>query len=383
MADLAPSPVRLPLVTYILCNRNEDGRIGLTIESLKAQDYPRYEVVVVDDASDDDSREAIGKHIDGEPAFNTLYLDERRGPFAAALEGLKIANGAFVSFVTPDEYLTPNHASILVQLHLAVTQTTTVASGGLAKVASDGSLLTGSVNALADDDDPLAHHEDLRPSFLAPRLSTVDEVLYAQFRDITRAYHHSGERRRWDTGAANMYRRFVLECVRPVGDIGSAYDFRPDQYFSLLSHLFGGSARCSIPVGTVRTRAEDYRLESFDRKRPQATHLPPWECRLLMARAVLDRASDLQWRVDGRITKVLDRILGEPPNKKGYAGRDARDLLASHATTLIDVLGRPAARRYLRNRLGRPMLRSTPEFSKGKAVQQDRSGPPGKSAIGS
>lgn len=43
----------LPFVTVIVPARNEEGKIGRCLESLALQDYPNYEVIAVDDRSDD------------------------------------------------------------------------------------------------------------------------------------------------------------------------------------------------------------------------------------------------------------------------------------------------------------------------------------------
>lgn len=49
----APVPARLPLVSVLVPARNEERNIGACLESLMAQDYPRMEILVLDDDSSD------------------------------------------------------------------------------------------------------------------------------------------------------------------------------------------------------------------------------------------------------------------------------------------------------------------------------------------
>lgn len=50
-----------PLVSVILPARNEEGFIGRCLDSLATQDYPRYEVVVIDDSSEDGTWDIISE----------------------------------------------------------------------------------------------------------------------------------------------------------------------------------------------------------------------------------------------------------------------------------------------------------------------------------
>lgn len=50
-------PRRMPMVSVLLPSRNEEKNIGRCLASLVAQDYPHYEIIVLDDNSEDRTRE--------------------------------------------------------------------------------------------------------------------------------------------------------------------------------------------------------------------------------------------------------------------------------------------------------------------------------------
>jgi chlorobactene glucosyltransferase len=54
-----PIPEESPLVSVLVPARNEARRIGPCLQSLLAQDYPRFECIVLDDQSDDDTSAVV------------------------------------------------------------------------------------------------------------------------------------------------------------------------------------------------------------------------------------------------------------------------------------------------------------------------------------
>ncbi len=66
-----------PLVSLLIINWNYGTYIGATIDSIKSQDYPAIEVIVVDNGSTDDSRDVIAKHAGDDPRFRVVHLDEK------------------------------------------------------------------------------------------------------------------------------------------------------------------------------------------------------------------------------------------------------------------------------------------------------------------
>src|SRR4051812_40305818 len=71
--DLSREALSLPLVSFVLRNWNYAEYVGAAIDSIRAQDYPRFECVVVDNGSTDNSREVIARHVEDDPRFRVVH----------------------------------------------------------------------------------------------------------------------------------------------------------------------------------------------------------------------------------------------------------------------------------------------------------------------
>jgi glycosyltransferase involved in cell wall biosynthesis len=93
-----------PLVTVIIPSRNAGPWIASAIQSGLAQTYSNVEVIVVDDASTDETRDII-RSFDGRLKYH--FLSERHGAPHARNTGLEMASGDFVHFLDADDILFP------------------------------------------------------------------------------------------------------------------------------------------------------------------------------------------------------------------------------------------------------------------------------------
>jgi len=97
-------------VSFIVTSYNYAKYISETIESIKNQTYRDFEIIVVDDFSNDNSVEILEK-IDG---IKLMKHRENKGQLASIISGLKAVNGEFVSIVDSDDTIKPEYAQILV-----------------------------------------------------------------------------------------------------------------------------------------------------------------------------------------------------------------------------------------------------------------------------
>jgi O-antigen biosynthesis protein len=109
LADV-PLPARAPrpLVSVVVCSYNGGRTIRQTLEGLSRLDYPRYEVIVVDDGSTD-ATAAIAAEYDVR-----LISGPNRGLSHARNVGLRAAHGDIVAYIDDDAWPDPNWLTYLV-----------------------------------------------------------------------------------------------------------------------------------------------------------------------------------------------------------------------------------------------------------------------------
>jgi glycosyltransferase involved in cell wall biosynthesis len=98
-----------PLVTVIVAAYNGERFLRETLESVFVQDLDSFEVVFVDDGSEDGTAEIAR-------SFPLRYLHQaNQGLPAARNAGLALARGDFIAFLDDDDLLPPNKLSIQVR----------------------------------------------------------------------------------------------------------------------------------------------------------------------------------------------------------------------------------------------------------------------------
>ena len=92
-----------PLVTVIVAVHNGQRFLRPALESLYAQDYEPFEVVLIDDGSTDGSSEIARSF----PSIRYVY-QENRGQAAARNAGLLAARGEFLAYLDDDDLIPPH-----------------------------------------------------------------------------------------------------------------------------------------------------------------------------------------------------------------------------------------------------------------------------------
>ena len=100
-----------PLLSVILPTYNAAGFINDAIRSIQEQDYPKLEIIVVDDGSTDATREAVASH----PGTVRYVRQENQGPAGARNHGLRLARGSLVTFLDADDVWVPGTLNLLAQ----------------------------------------------------------------------------------------------------------------------------------------------------------------------------------------------------------------------------------------------------------------------------
>lgn len=107
-----------PKVSVILPARNEEEFIGKCLDSLIEQDYTNYEIIVVDDSSDDATAKIISEYAKKNskiiPVSAQIKPDGWMGKNWACMEGYKKATGELLLFTDADTKHSQNVISLAV-----------------------------------------------------------------------------------------------------------------------------------------------------------------------------------------------------------------------------------------------------------------------------
>lgn len=103
-----------PLVSIVVPIYNMGDKIESCMKSILRQDYHNYEVILVDDGSQDNSLEVCHKIAASSPIVKVVHT-ENRGSGPARNSGIEMAKGRYIYFPDADDYIEPNTITILVK----------------------------------------------------------------------------------------------------------------------------------------------------------------------------------------------------------------------------------------------------------------------------
>ena len=112
-----PLPEALPLVSIVLPTWNRAGSVVTAVDSVRAQGYARWELLIVDDGGTDASRDRLASRL-SDPRIRYLW-QPHAGVAAARNHGLRVAQGDIVAYVDSDTTWAPNHLAAVVRTLVA------------------------------------------------------------------------------------------------------------------------------------------------------------------------------------------------------------------------------------------------------------------------
>jgi len=99
-------------VTVLLPVYNAGRPLHAAIDSVLAQDERDFELLIVDDASPDDSASVIRSYAERDPRIRAIYHDRNRGLAATLNEGLELATGELVVRMDQDDESLPSRIRV-------------------------------------------------------------------------------------------------------------------------------------------------------------------------------------------------------------------------------------------------------------------------------
>jgi GT2 family glycosyltransferase len=104
-------PAGVPLFSVVIPNWNGAHYLPICLDALRAQTYPSLEVIVVDNASQDNSRQLLA---DRYPEARLVALPENRGFTGACNAGIQVACGEYIALLNNDTEVDPGWAAAVV-----------------------------------------------------------------------------------------------------------------------------------------------------------------------------------------------------------------------------------------------------------------------------
>lgn len=102
-----------PAISVVMPVYNRASVVGEAIRSVLAQDFPDFELIVVDDGSTDGTADAVAAFDD--PRIKLIQLAVNAGGNVARNRGIEVATGPLIAFLDSDDAYLPNKLEATVQ----------------------------------------------------------------------------------------------------------------------------------------------------------------------------------------------------------------------------------------------------------------------------
>ncbi len=256
--NIIGSLLKKPKVSIIITCFNLAKYLPDLIQSIENQTYKNFEVIIVNDCSTDNTKEFLDNLFDknfiekifkplkiSDKKYKIIHNSENLGQFGSFLEGLKIAEGEFVSLIDADDVLMPEY----LMCHLMVHLNTSVAFTSAAQFEIDENSTVHSLVSLASSG---YKNEDF-----CTKLKDEDEIFSLKEKienfDIKVLDNKNVKFGNWAWGPTTsaMMRKsaadFLLKYPTPKDWMKGA-----DKIAFTFLHLIGGSALISAPLFAYR-----------------------------------------------------------------------------------------------------------------------------------
>jgi len=181
-----PMPNDMPLVSVIMAAYNAEKFIGEAIESLQAQTYENWELLCVDDVSEDDTTVVVAGYAEADARIKLIRNETNLGPAGARNVALDHATGEFIAVLDADDVSLPDRFERSLQLLRERPEAGLVGSGAYVvdeRGASRGTIFGGALDEpgirgkLLQQGCQLCHSSVMGRRALVARVGGYDERL--------------------------------------------------------------------------------------------------------------------------------------------------------------------------------------------------------------
>lgn len=138
LTPLPPKQQQRISVSVVIPVYNSEKYLSRCIGTLQNQTLQSIEFIFVDDCSTDNSSAIIEKHAHTDPRIRLIHNANNSGPGVTRNVGIKEAQGQYVGFLDPDDYLSPTFYETLYNAANGMEEKSyDIAKGQLANVRED------------------------------------------------------------------------------------------------------------------------------------------------------------------------------------------------------------------------------------------------------
>lgn len=220
--------LKLPMISFVVTSYNYEKYILKTLESIKAQTYRNFEIIIVDDCSNDNSCKIIEDFISENQDLKITLIKQssNQGQMASMIRGLDIAQGQFVSFIDSDDILMTDYAKHHIRVHLQTSVAFT--SCQIIEIGEDDEIHT--MNSIS-----------------SPHCKNLDELFAGENVNykILKNKHFGGWY--WSPNSSAMFRKASIEQIVNYKNTDK-WKICPDKFLFNFANLIGGSAIIYTPL---------------------------------------------------------------------------------------------------------------------------------------
>jgi glycosyltransferase involved in cell wall biosynthesis len=107
-------------VSIIIPSYNHATYIEKAIKSALDQTYENIELIIIDDASTDNSKEIISRYLT-DPRIRAIFKEKNKGQGHSLNMAISMANGTYISFLPSDDWYLPKKTELQVNLFESIS----------------------------------------------------------------------------------------------------------------------------------------------------------------------------------------------------------------------------------------------------------------------
>lgn len=220
--------LKLPMISFVVTSYNYEKYILKTLESIKAQTYRNFEIIIVDDCSKDNSCKIIEDFISENQDLKITLIKQNsnQGQMASMIKGLEFAQGQFVSFIDSDDILMPDYAKHHIRVHLETSVAFT--SCQIIEIGEDDEIHT--MNSIS-----------------SPHCKNLDELFAGENVNYKILKHKHFGGWYWSPNSSAMFRKASIELIINYQN-ADKWKICPDKFLFNFANLIGGSAIIYTPL---------------------------------------------------------------------------------------------------------------------------------------